>query len=144
MLKKILIGAGILFFIGAGIVWYLFTDTHKDTATIAAAYTLQATDFIKEFETNLPAANKKYTEKIIGITGKLTEKQSTDSSLNLIITDTTKGSYINFSFQQKDMAAANATKIGEKISIKGSCSGGEFSEILETHYINFNRCTLIK
>ncbi len=144
MLKKILLTAGILLLIGAGIIWYLYTDTFKDTAKIDAAYSVDAVTFIKEFEKNLPEANKKYTEKIIAITGKISEKQSNDSSINLIITDTTKGSYINFSFQQQGMAAAKLIKEGDNVYIKGSCSGGAYSEILETHYINFKRCTINK
>ena len=144
MLKKILIIAGILLIIGGGVIWYLYNDTFKDTAKVDAAYTVDATIFIKEFEKNMAEANKKYTEKIVTITGKVSEIQNSDSSINVSITDTTKGSYINFSFQQQAMAAAKLLKEGDNVHIKGSCSGGAFSEILETYYINFKRCALIK
>jgi hypothetical protein len=34
--------------------------------------------------------------------------------------------------------------VGDKVSIKGSCSNGAFSTILETEYITFKRCAVNK
>ena len=52
------------------------------------------------------------------------------------------GSYVIFAFQQQDKGLAEKIKVGEKVSIKGSCSGGAFSKILETEYITFKRCAI--
>lgn len=141
--KKILLAAILLIVIGGGIAWYIFTDSFKDTAHEKSAYTVNAIDLISEFKKNDSAANKKYSEQIITVNGKITSIETADTTVNLKITNP-EGSYILFAFQQKDMAAAKAVKEGDSVSIKGSCSGGSYSEILETEYITFKRCSLNK
>jgi hypothetical protein len=58
--------------------------------------------------------------------------------------DTTTGSYAIFAFQQNHMAEAKALKPGDKVTIKGSCSDGVYSEILGTYFISFKRSTVEK
>lgn len=142
-LKKIILAAILLVIIGGGIAWYIFTDSFKDTANEKPAYIVNAIDLISEFKKNDSAANKKYSEQIITVNGKITSIEAADTTVNLKITNP-EGSYILFAFQQKDMAAAKAVKEGDSVSIKGSCSGGSYSEILETEYITFKRCSLNK
>ena len=99
---------------------------------------------ISEFKNNDSIANKKYAEKIIAVTGLVTEVEAVDSSINIKLGDTITGSYAIFAFQQQHLAEAKFIKKGDSISIKGSCSGGAYSEILETEFITFKRCALIK
>jgi hypothetical protein len=51
--------------------------------------------------------------------------------MNLKMTEPSTGSYIIFSFQQQNLADVKKLKKGDNVSIKGSCSGGIHSEILE-------------
>ncbi|MBL0358598.1 MAG: hypothetical protein IPP72_17815 [Chitinophagaceae bacterium] len=142
-LKKILIAAILLLLVGAGAAWYFFTQKFEDTASTKAEYTVNALDLISEFKKSDSAANKKYSEKIITVNGKITSVESADTTVNLKITNP-EGSYIIFAFQQKDLADVKKIKEGDSVSIKGSCSGGSYSEILETEYITFKRCSLNK
>jgi RecJ-like exonuclease len=142
-LKKLSMAAVLLVITGGGIAWYIFTDSFKDTAHEKPAYTVNAIELISEFKKNDSAANKKYSEQIITVNGKITSIEAADTTVNLKITNP-EGSYILFAFQQKDMTAAKAVKEGDSVSIKGSCSGGSYSEILETEYITFKRCSLNK
>lgn len=142
-LKKLLLAGILLLVIGGGIAWYIFTDKFEDTAGAKAAYTVNALDLINEFKKNDSASNKKYAEQIITVNGRITSVEAADTTLNLKITNP-EGSYIIFAFQQKDLAAVKKVKEGDSVSIKGSCSGGSYSEILETEYITFKRCSLNK
>jgi hypothetical protein len=142
-MKKLLLAGILLLVIGAGAAWYIFTEKFEDTATTKADYTVNALDLIDEFKKDDPAANKKYTEKIITVNGRITSVEPADTTLNLKISNP-EGSYIIFAFQQKDMATVKNIKAGDSVSIKGSCSGGSYSEILETEYITFKRCALNK
>lgn len=142
-IRKLLLAGILLLLTAIGIAWYLFTDKFEDTAKTEAAYTVTALDLIQEFKKNDSAANKKYADKILNVTGRITSIEPADSSVNLKITDP-EGSYIIFAFQQKDMTLAKNIKQGDSVAIKGSCSGGTYSEILETEYITFKRCTINK
>ena len=64
--------------------------------------------------------------------------------MNIKFVDTTSGSYAIFAFQEQHIAETKTVKVGDSVSIKGSCSGGILSEILGTESITFKRCTLNK
>ena len=143
-LKRIIIAGVVLAAIGGGIAWYLFNEKFTATKDKAADFTVNAADFIKEFEKSDSAANKKYADKIVTVNGMVSDIESADTTLNIKMTDTTSGSYIIFAFQEQYAAEAKTVKAGDAISIKGSCSGGTFSTILEVEAITFKRCTLNK
>lgn len=142
--KKVLLGALIVLLAGTGVAWYIFTEKFSDTADRKPAYTVEAMDFIREFEKNDSLANKKYTEKIIAVNGIVSAIESADTTANIKFTDTLSGSYIIFAFQQQHLAEAKQLKVGDKVSIKGSCSGGTYSEILGTEFISFKRSAINK
>ena len=146
VLKKVLLAAFVLLVVGVGIAWYIFTDKFEDTAVTKADYTVNAISFINEFKINdslNPASNKKYAEKIITVNGKITAVEAADTTTNLKITND-EGAYILFAFQQKDQANVKKVKAGDSVSIKGSCNGASFSEILGVPFITFKRCSLNK
>ena len=132
----------ILLLAGGGVIWWLFTLKYDDTATVKADYTVNALEFIKEFKQDMPGANKKYSEKIIVVNGTISAIEAADTTANIKMIDTTSGAYIIFAFQQQHLNEAKQMKAGEKVSIKGSCSNGAFSTILETEYISFKRCAV--
>lgn len=125
--------------------WIAATDKFADTSERKAAYEVTAIDFIREFAANDTAANKKYTEKIITVTGTISELEAPDSAtINVKFIDTTTGSFAIFAFQEQDLDEARKLKAGDLVSIKGSCSGGTYSEILEVVKIDFKRSALTK
>ena len=144
LIKKILIAGAVLLLAAAGAYWYYATETFADTAKKKSAYTVDAQDFIEEFRLNDSLANKKYTDKIITVNGKVSEIETADTTVNIKFIDSATGSYAIFAFQEQHVAEAKTVKVGDSISIKGSCSGGIYSEILGTEFISFKRCALNK
>jgi len=144
LLKKLLVVPLLLVVIAAGIYWYVATEKFSDTKDREAAYAVQAIDFIREFANNDSAANRKYTDKIITVNGIVSEIEAADTTVNIKFIDTTSSAYAIFAFQEQHLAEAKTIKVGDSVSIKGSCSGGVFSEILGTEYITFKRCALNK
>ena len=128
----------------AGVYWYLATDKFSDTKDRKADYTVNVLDLIHEFQQNGSAANKKYSDKIITVNGTVSEIEAADTTLNIKFIDKATGSYAIFAFQQQHAAEAKTVKVGDSISIKGSCSGGIYSEILEANAITFKRSALNK
>jgi hypothetical protein len=137
LLFILLLGGGI-------IVWKIFTEKFEDTGKIKEDHTVSAAEFIAEFKKDEAAANKKYTEKIVVVNGSVSEVKNADTSTNIIMADTSTGDYIIFAFQQEHLEEAKQVKAGDKVSIKGSCSGGNFSEILGVESISFKRCAINK
>ena len=123
-------------------IWYVFNEKYADTTQITPAFSVTALDLIHEFEKNDSLANKKYAEKIMVVSGEVSEVEGVDSTVNIKMADSTSGSYVIFAFQQQDKALAEKIKSGDKVSIKGSCSGGAYSKILETEFITFKRCAI--
>ena len=144
--KKILkwsaIIAGALLLLGGAVYFYFVTLTHDDTAKLKVDYTVEAMPFIKEFEKDYEAANKKYAEKIISVKGIVTATEPADTTMNIKMADTTTGSYLIFAFQDQHMAEAKKLKPGDHAIIKGSCSDGIYSEILGTYFVSFKRSTV--
>lgn len=144
VLKWLLISGSSLLLIAIVAYFYYATRTHEDMTGQKVDYTVEAIPFIKEFEKDYKAANKKYAEKIIAVTGTVTATEPADTTMNIKMTDTTTGSYLIFAFQEQHMAEAKKIKPGEAVVIKGSCSDGIYSEILGTYFISFKRCAVIK
>jgi tRNA_anti-like len=142
--KKWLLVLFVLLLAGGAAIWYLFTLKYDDTASIKADYTVNAMGFIKEFKQDMAAANKKYSEKIVIVNGTVSAIEMADTTANIKMVDTTNGAYIIFAFQQQHLQEAKAMKEGEAVSVKGSCSNGAFSTILEAEYITFKRCAINK
>ena len=143
-LKRLLVTGLILAIIAAGIYWYVATEKFSDTKDRKANFTVNAIDFIKEFEKNVSEANKKYKDKIITVNGRVSEIEAADTTMNIKIIDTASNSFIIFAFQEQHISEPKSVKVGDSISIKGSFSAGIFSEILEVVKIDFKRSVLNK
>ena len=142
--KKWLIALFVLLLAGGAVIYWLFTLKYDDTKDVNADFTVDAINFIKEFRQDMTGANKKYSEKIIVVNGTVSAIEAADTTVNIKMIDTTNGAYIIFAFQQQHLNEAKHLKEGKQVSIKGSCSNGAFSNILETEYITFKRCTMNK
>lgn len=143
--KEMVYGMAGLILFGAGSFIYkkIMTEEYGDTKSGKADYTVDALPFIKSFESG-DSANKKYTEKIIVVRGRIGELEEADSTINVKFIDTTNGSYVIFAFQQQSLNEAKDLQEGDSVAIKGSCNGGEHSDILGATFISFKRSTLDK
>ena len=143
--KRLLISILILAGTGAAIYWYIATEKFADTKDREAAFTVNAIDFIREFRKDDSVSNKKYREKIISVNGRVSELESPDSAtVNIKFIDTTTGDYTIFAFQEQYLSEAKSVKVGDSVSVKGSCSGSIYSDLLDAYNIGFIRCTLNK
>jgi hypothetical protein len=143
--KRILWSILILILLGAGVYIYFATLKFDDTSEVKADYTVDFPSFIKEFLASDSSANAKYRDKIIVVNGIVSAIEPADSATtNVKFIDTASGSYAIFAFQSQHAAEAKTIKEGDAVSIKGSCSGGTFSEILGVEKIDFKRSALNK
>lgn len=143
-IKRILITGLALLIAGAAIIWYVFTEKFDDTSKSKSDFTVNAMPFLAEFQQNDSLANKKYAEQIVIVRGRVSATEAADTTINIKMIDTATSGYIIFAFQQQHLAEAKQLKVGDSIAIKGSCSGGTHSDILETEFVTFKRCAITK
>lgn len=136
--------AAIILIVLGGIYWYVATDTFSDTADRKPEFTVDAIAFINEFRQDAEAANKKYADKIVAVNGTISALEMADTTVNVKMQDPQSASYIIFAFQQQHADEAKTLKEGQNVSIKGSCSGSVYSEIMEAHSISFKRSAINK
>lgn len=142
--KKFALAGLIVVVVLLGVYWYAATKKFPDTNDRQAAFTVDAMDFIREFQADDSAANKKYREQIVTVSGRISELESPDTStVNIKFIDTS-GAYVIFAFQEQHLHEAKGLKKGDLVSVKGSCSGVAYSTILEVPYITFIRSALNK
>lgn len=123
---------------------YVLAETFTHTDQVEAEHTVNATDLIREFAANDTAANNKYREKIVVVNGTVTQvDQLGDSTTTIRLADST-GSYVVFSFEKDQLEKVKNIKTGDAISVKGSCSGSVYSEILGITFISFKRSAINK
>jgi hypothetical protein len=143
-LKRLLVVGLVLVAVASGIYWYVATEEFSDTKDRKAAFTVNAIDFIREFEKNEVEANKKYKDKIITVNGRVSEVEAADTTMNIKIVDTVSNSFIIFAFQEQHLSEPKTVSVGDTVSIKGSFSAGIFSQIMEVVKIDFKRSALNK
>jgi len=131
-LKKIVIVLSII--IVVGIVAFPFIKNYmvynfgkRDIKSEEAAFTLKTKDIVAEFTTNEAAANKKYLEKPVAISGVITSVNDKEVIIDEV-------AICNFS-------TAEATlKAGQTVTIKGRVVG--YDDLLGG--VNLDQCSINK
>ncbi len=144
MRKKVFITLFVLLALGIAGIVYVFNLKYADSKKETADFTVNASTFINEFAGDNTLANKKYSEKIISVSGRVSSTEQADTTINIKMEDSTTGNYIIFAFQNQYLKEAKQINEGDSVVIKGSCSGGIYSEILESSSVSFKRCTLME
>jgi hypothetical protein len=98
----------------------------KNISESSADYKITATDFSKEFSTNLETANTKYQEKVVRIEGAITEVESEGITINKTI------------FCKLDNK--ETLKVGDQVKVKGLYIG--YDDLFEV--VKLDQCTIIK
>ena len=122
----------------------VMAETYQTTDNVKADYTISAVEILSEFSKADSLANAKYREKIVIVNGNASQVEKKNDSTTNIRFDDPEGSYIVFSFEKDQYELVKGINPGDEVSLKGSCSGSIYSEILGTTQISFKRSTLNK
>lgn len=117
----------VLLILVAAVAFYIYKEynrTHKDTASLKPDYTLDATDFIKEFQQNEQASNKKYWDKVIKVQGVVKELIKDERGFyTIVLGDTASMSSVRCTIDSLHSNEAAVVKQQTVIAVKGICSG---------------------
>ena len=145
MKKKyyILIGIFIVVLAGVGIGLSMYFKPHKDFGKSKADFILTAKDLFKEFDANETLANQKFVaeDKTVQITGTVSEmNKNQDGTNSIVVTDNDLQGSINCSLMPSENDKAAKLKKGDKIVIKGQCTG--IQELIDKQVIMI-RCVVV-
>ena len=133
MSKKRLIWTSILV-VAALVALYLYKEynrTNSDLTNLKADIEISAGDLIKEFETGDSAANKKYLDKVIELTGNVKNLEKDDAGdYTIVIGDTLSMSSVRCLPDTNHRSDAAIIKENSTITIRGVCTGFIKKEML--------------
>jgi hypothetical protein len=116
----------------------LYNKKHIDTATAKPDFIITATALQKEFEDNEATASARYINKIIEVTGTIVTVTPTDSThLNISLKTGSEMSSVNCAFPA--IGDPSKLKTGEKVTLRGECSGFLMDVLLKNCAIIPNR-----
>ena len=104
-----------LFIIGITIIYFTYNKPHKDFNKTPSQFTIESKKLISFYQNSSEDANTKYLDKIILITGTITDFEE-----NIIILD--NGIVCTLDPSQK---IDDQIYMGSEISIKGRCIGDD-------------------
>lgn len=112
--KKILLGI-VLLIIFAGVAGYMmWNKPHKEVADISGVEVSTA-ELTSAYEADETAANQKYLDKAIQVTGTVTGIEQNQDGYTLVILDED----VQCTMKDKNISVAT----GDKLTVKGFCSG---------------------
>lgn len=135
--KKILLGLLIMAIGAAGYGFYLFNKKPADIRKETAAYEMNASDLLADFNKDEDAANKKYLDKVIGVKGKVAEVKldSTTGQATVILDSGDPVSSVTCSFYDEEAGSVKKLSPGKEVVIKGKCTGKLMDVVL-------NKCSI--
>ncbi len=125
-----LIGRLLQLIIVIGIVAFLvlkFMPSHTTKASEPADFAMEAKALFQAFEFNETQASKQYIGKSIQVDGFVLEvDRDQNGSQTLLLSDRLDGDPLIFATLQAD----NTAQVGEKVTVKGQCTGMLFEVVL--------------
>jgi hypothetical protein len=135
--KKILLIICTLGLIGGGYGWYLYNKKPADVRTLKADFSMNAKDLLDAYNKDETAANAKYADKTIEVSGKIAEIKVEDSTCNVTLDTGDPLAAISCSFYNEEAATVKKAQVGQEVSIKGMCTG-KLSDVV------LNKCSITK
>lgn len=133
-----LIFIAIIVLILAGSYLYIRYIPDKNIAKQTSDFSISSSNLVKEYESNPSSSDKKYIDRVIEVTGIIAEI-STDqnNSIVFILRDNELSAGVLCTLNEIATKKAKHYKKGDKINIKGTCSGMLFEVVL-------NKCIIIE
>lgn len=109
---------------GAGTAWYLWNKPHEDLGKASADFTLSAQELMQAFTDDETAANAKYLNKVIQVSGTVAEVRTADGGEPAVLLDTGNPmSMVICQLDPRNPTAAEGLETGQEASFKGQCTG---------------------
>ena len=122
-MKKIILGILVLGLLGGGFAYMQFNKEHRDIAAEEASVQVSSTDLFNAYVADEVAANAKYLDKVVEVSGVITELNM-DAGSEMVVLQTSDDFFgVNVYFD--DVKSLDGLTAGKSIRIKGHCTGGD-------------------
>lgn len=111
------------FFIGLFLLIKLYNKPHSDVNTIKPTYKLTSEYIINEFKNNEEKANSIYLDKIIQIEGTIKDIKTANGNSVIILGQGNAIETVSCNMDPAENRMVLGLKKGQKITIKGICTG---------------------
>jgi hypothetical protein len=99
--------------------YYMYQKPRSGVTNVKADYSVTASELYNEFVANESAANIKYLNKVIEVSGKVMEVKKEESAMSVQLNGSDAGG-VNCSLQK---VPAKAPPVGSIVKVKGKCTG---------------------
>ncbi|MGZ3910960.1 MAG: OB-fold protein [Flavisolibacter sp.] len=133
----------VLLAIGAG-VYYAYREYHRvnrDLKGSRADFTTDALSLIDHFAKDSSGAGKKYTDKLVSVSGTVKSIDTNGNPVVIALGQTGQMSSVQCSMDSVYASEYSKIKEGDLLTIKGMCTGGRTEDLFGTDVI-LNRCVL--
>lgn len=121
-MKKYVIILLVFAIIGTITGWYLYTKPVKSTSSKSTDISLNSEELFNAFTNDEAAANSMYLDKVVSVTGDVTNVSMEDGHRVIRLNSGTEMFGVVCKMEQDD-SDAEQVNVGEKITIKGICTG---------------------
>ena len=119
--KTILSVLLVLLLVGGFIGYRMYNKPHRDLAGATADFNLPATELFSDYEADEMGANTKYLDKVIRVSGTITEVNTDETGQTNLTLDA--GGLLGGVICQLDPANKSTFSVGQEVSLNGLCTG---------------------
>lgn len=109
----------------------IYYKPHRSVKKEEAAFKLSVTQLVEAFSQDETQANSLYLGKVLEVEGTLKEIMLNDSTMVLLLGDSTQGTGVSCYFQKDQRDKYTTLKRGEPVSVKGICNGMLLDVVLD-------------
>lgn len=106
--------------------WYAYSEWNRKPATAADKATdfkVTASDIVNEFVANEADATKKYLEKMVEVTGTVSEVSPNGNNTDVVLETEDPMTSVTIQLIPEEAEKAKNLKVGESATLKGKCNG---------------------
>lgn len=120
-----------LILISSVIAVFKYYKPHRSVRKEEAAFKLSVSDLVNAFSVDEAQANATYSGKIVEVHGTLKEMILNDSTLILLMGDSTQMTGVSCYLQKDQKDKYTTLKRGEQVNVKGVCNGMLLDVVLD-------------
>lgn len=136
-ITRIILALIVLGLAGAGVAYFMYNKPHADLTAGQAAYTLSAAELMAHFELNEAAANEKYLDQVLEVTGTVAENTATaDGGRVVLLREADALTGVSCAFLPEAAAGVADATPGTNLTLRGVCAGMLMD-------VNLSRCIVV-
>ncbi len=121
--KTVVIMISSVLLITSAIAVFMYYKPHRSVRKEDAAFRLSVTELVQAFSNDEARANELYAGKVIEVEGTLKEMILNDSTLILLMGDSTEMTGVSCYLQKDQKDKYTRLTRGENVNVKGICNG---------------------